>query len=99
VAKSDKAPVYGSGDCRFKSCQDRRSVEQRRVASFMVLKLLAGNVMPSYPKSFAVQTILNEVIDCCALLTMRPLSLSCAEGFVVISCGKVNYDKSGWRDD
>jgi hypothetical protein len=25
---------------------------------------------------------------CCALLRMRPLSISCAEGFVVISCGK-----------
>jgi hypothetical protein len=30
-----------------------------------------------------------------ALLRMRPLSISCAEAFVVISCGKVNYDKSG----
>jgi hypothetical protein len=34
-----------------------------------------------------------------ALLRMRRLSISCAEGFVVISCGKVDYDKSGWRDD
>jgi hypothetical protein len=34
-----------------------------------------------------------------ALLRMRPLSMSSAEGFVVISCGKVDYDKSGWRDD
>jgi hypothetical protein len=32
---------------------------------------------------------------CYALLTMIPLSISCAEGFVVISCGKVDYDKSG----
>jgi hypothetical protein len=31
----------------------------------------------------------------CAFLRMRPLSISCAEGFVVISCGKVYYDKSG----
>jgi hypothetical protein len=30
-----------------------------------------------------------------ALLRIRPLSISCAEAFVVISCGKVNYDKSG----
>jgi hypothetical protein len=29
-----------------------------------------------------------------ALLRMRPLSISCAQGFVVISCGKVDYDKS-----
>jgi hypothetical protein len=36
---------------------------------------------------------------CYALLEMRPLSISCAEGFVVISCGKVDYDKSGWQDD
>jgi hypothetical protein len=28
-----------------------------------------------------------------------PLSISCVEDFVVISCGKVGYDKSGWRDD
>jgi hypothetical protein len=33
------------------------------------------------------------------LLRMRSLSISWAEGFVVISCGKVDYDKSGWRDD
>jgi hypothetical protein len=30
-----------------------------------------------------------------ALLRMRPLSISCAECSVVISCGKVDYDKSG----
>jgi hypothetical protein len=34
-----------------------------------------------------------------ALLRMRPLSIYCAEGFLVISRGKVDYDKSGWRDD
>jgi hypothetical protein len=38
-------------------------------------------------------------VTCYALLRMRPLSISCAECFVVISCGKVDYDKSGWRDD
>jgi hypothetical protein len=32
---------------------------------------------------------------CYALLRMRALSISSAEGFVVISCGKVDYDKSG----
>jgi hypothetical protein len=36
---------------------------------------------------------------CYALLRMRPLWISCAEGFVVISCGKVECDKSGWRDN
>jgi hypothetical protein len=36
---------------------------------------------------------------CYALLRMRPLSISCAEGCVEISCGKVDDDKSGWRDD
>jgi hypothetical protein len=34
-------------------------------------------------------------ILCHALLKMRPLSISCAECSVVISCGKVDYDKSG----
>jgi hypothetical protein len=38
-------------------------------------------------------------VKCYALLRMRPLSISCAEGFVIISCGQVDYDKSGWRDD
>jgi hypothetical protein len=32
---------------------------------------------------------------CYALLRMRPLSISWAESSVVISCGKVDYDKSG----
>jgi hypothetical protein len=32
---------------------------------------------------------------CYALLRMRSLSISCAESCVVISCGKVDYDKSG----
>jgi hypothetical protein len=32
---------------------------------------------------------------CYALLRMRPLSISWAEYSVVISCGKVDYDKSG----
>jgi hypothetical protein len=30
-----------------------------------------------------------------ALLRMRTLSISCAESGVAISCGKVEYDKSG----
>jgi hypothetical protein len=32
---------------------------------------------------------------CHAVLRMRLLSISCAESCVVISCGKVDYDKSG----
>jgi hypothetical protein len=36
---------------------------------------------------------------CYALLRMRPLSISWAECSVVISCGKVDYDIYGWRDD
>jgi hypothetical protein len=32
---------------------------------------------------------------CYALLRMRPLSIPCAKCSVVISCGKVDYDKSG----
>jgi hypothetical protein len=40
------------------------------------------------------------MIDACyALLRMRPLSKSCAESSVVISHGKVDYDKSGKQDD
>jgi hypothetical protein len=34
-------------------------------------------------------------VACYALLRMRPLSISCAECSVVISCGKVDYDKFG----
>jgi hypothetical protein len=36
---------------------------------------------------------------CFALLRMRTLSISYAESRVVISCGKVDYDKSGKRHD
>jgi hypothetical protein len=37
----------------------------------------------------------KKLVKCYALLRMRPLSIPCAECSVVISCGKVNYDKSG----
>jgi hypothetical protein len=37
----------------------------------------------------------RAVRRCYALLRMRPLSILCAECSVVISCGKVDYDKSG----
>jgi hypothetical protein len=37
----------------------------------------------------------NEADMCYALLRMRPLLNSWAECSVVISCGKVDYDKSG----
>jgi hypothetical protein len=36
---------------------------------------------------------------CYALLRMRPLSISHAEDFFVISCGKVEYDKYGQLND
>jgi hypothetical protein len=41
----------------------------------------------------------DEYEECSALLRMRPLSISWADCSVVISCGKVDYDKSGWRGD
>jgi hypothetical protein len=44
-----------------------------------------------------VVNLLHDSIWCYALLRMRPPSISCAEGFVVIPCRKVDYDKSGWR--
>jgi hypothetical protein len=44
---------------------------------------------PALPKNLA------ESVKCYALLRMRPLSIPCAECSVVISCGKVDYDKSG----
>jgi Zinc knuckle len=47
----------------------------------------------------SVSQLANKCIMCYALLRMRPLSISCAKGFVVHSCGKGDYDKSGWRDD
>jgi hypothetical protein len=46
------------------------------------------------------RSIIQGCQDACyALLRMRPLSISCAECCVLISCGNVDYDKSGWRDD
>jgi hypothetical protein len=46
-----------------------------------------------------LSTTLEESDVCYALLRMSPLSISCAECSVVISCGKVDYDKSGQRGD
>jgi hypothetical protein len=46
--------------------------------------------------AFSLRDLMGK---CYALLRMRPLSLSCAEGFVVIFCRKVDYEKSDWRDD
>jgi hypothetical protein len=37
----------------------------------------------------------HGIAGCYALLRMRPLSISWAECSVVISCGKVDHDKSG----
>jgi hypothetical protein len=59
-------------------------------------------IMPGCACSLLLCAAKNETsfdIICYALLRVRPLSISCAEGCVVISCGKVDYDKSGWRDD
>jgi hypothetical protein len=39
--------------------------------------------------------MVEECYNCYALLRIRPLSISWAECSVVISCGKVDYDKSG----
>jgi hypothetical protein len=43
--------------------------------------------------------VASHHLDCYALLRMRPLSRSWAECSVVISCGKVDYDKSGCGAD
>jgi hypothetical protein len=67
---------------------DSATVEQTVIKAVLAVYI---NADPQYPD--------NECISYYALLRMRPLSTSCAEGFVVISCGKVDYDKSGWRDD
>jgi hypothetical protein len=48
---------------------------------------------------FGVGTRGEDGVICYAFLRMRLLSISCAEGFVVISSGQVDYDKSGWQDD
>jgi mannosyltransferase OCH1-like enzyme len=42
-------------------------------------------------KESQVDTVLMR--NCYALLRMRPLSISYAEGFRIISCGKIEYDK------
>jgi hypothetical protein len=39
-------------------------------------------------------TLDDEGDECYALLRMKPLSMPCAECSVVLSCGKVDYDKS-----
>jgi hypothetical protein len=53
----------------------------------------------SYANDFDGSSQLRYIIfladACYALLRMRPLSSSWAECSVVISCGKVDYDKSG----
>jgi hypothetical protein len=47
----------------------------------------------SVTAEFVKAEVLAKV--CYALPRMRPLSIPCAECSVVISCGKVDYDKSG----
>jgi gag-polypeptide of LTR copia-type len=48
---------------------------------------------------WSIPVPLGTYSTCYALPRMRPLSISCAEGFVVISRGKVDYDKSGSHVD
>jgi hypothetical protein len=59
---------------------------------------------PEFKAFHLTTSLLSEVsegvvAECYALIRMRPLSKSCAESCNVISCGKVDYNKSGWRDD
>jgi hypothetical protein len=51
--------------------------------------------MSEYPASNRCDEHDGRINVCYALLRMRPLSISWAECSVVISCGKVDYDKSG----
>jgi hypothetical protein len=55
--------------------------------------LPAGLTVPHHASG--VKSTLRHFADCYALLRMRPLSISCAECSVVISCGNVDYDISG----
>jgi hypothetical protein len=56
------------------------------------LALMMKNSVPvNVPLDFIK---VQKIIKCYALLRMRPLSIPCAECSVVISCGKVDYDKS-----
>jgi hypothetical protein len=50
---------------------------------------LPAHILPDYTP------VLSSIFSCFAPLRMRPLSRSWAESSVVISCGKVDYDKSG----
>jgi hypothetical protein len=53
------------------------------------------NVVVSRSSSIYLSRTPREGASCYALLRMRPLSIPCVEWSVVISCGKVDYDKSG----
>jgi hypothetical protein len=65
-----------------------------------VARASAAGPAPNRTQLVNTAPVRDTVPDVCyALLRMRPLSISCAEGSVVISSGKVDYDKSGWRDD
>jgi hypothetical protein len=68
-----------------------------------IKEYVAWTTMAKYVKIF-VQNCLHCVATippdkCYALLRMRPLSISWAECSDVISCGKVDCDKSGLRGD
>jgi hypothetical protein len=58
-------------------------------AYWAVEKPVGGGYIPSR----LIKVLVPD--KCYALLRRRPLSISCAKGCVVISCGKVDYDKSG----
>jgi hypothetical protein len=51
--------------------------------------------LASIQKSVRARSTFGPTVLCYALLRMRPLSISWAECSVVISCGKIDYDKSG----
>jgi hypothetical protein len=67
-----------------------KSRRTKKAASTVSLLHLWG------PEDQAVfKNLQAAIMKCFALLRIRPLSNSCAECSVVISCGKVDYDKSG----
>jgi hypothetical protein len=90
---TSKLQVKWMGPCRV------ASVESDYV--FVVDNLLTEELKAAQATRlrFYPDKELNVTAKWYALLRLRPLSITCAEGFVVISCGKVDYDQSGWRDD
>jgi hypothetical protein len=58
-------------------------------------RITYGLITMIYESQSDCDTALSLLRNCFALLRMRPLSISWAECSVVISCGKIDYDKSG----